>query len=133
MPRGKLLNQEEKAKITAYKDAGLSNREIALRIKRSHHVINNFIKLGDFYGKNHPKGGNKKLTRRHISLILRAAAKGNVTAGKIQADLNLPIGKRRVQQILRNSKRFVWRKKISKPPLTQHHKQARLAFAKNHI
>lgn len=51
MPRGKLLNQEEKAKITAYKDAGLSNREIALRIKRSHHVINNFIKLVIFIEK----------------------------------------------------------------------------------
>jgi hypothetical protein len=61
-----------------------------------HHVINNFIKLHDLYGKNRPKGGNKKLTRKQNSLVLHAAAKGNVTAGQIRADLNLPVSKWRV-------------------------------------
>lgn len=84
MPRGKILNKEKKAMIIAYKDAGLSNGEIALKIKRSHYVINNFIKLRDLYSKIHPKGRNKKLTQRQTSLILRAGTKTNVTAGQIK-------------------------------------------------
>ena len=64
MPRGRVLNEEEKAKIVAYKDMGLSNRQIAKKIKRSHHAVNNFINLNENYNKNHPKGGNEKITRR---------------------------------------------------------------------
>ena len=133
MPRGKLLNKDEQVKIMAYKDAGFSNREIALKISRSHNLVNNFVKLGILYGKNHRKGGNKKLSRRQISLILRAASNQNVTAGQIQAELDLPVSKRRIQQILRKSKRFVWTKKASKPPLSRDHIKARLAFARTHM
>lgn len=133
MPRSKLLNKDEQVKIMAYKDAGFSNRQIAFKISRTHNVVNNFVKLGNLYDKIRRKGGNKKLSRRQTSLILRAALNQNVTAGEIQAELDLPVSKRGVQQILRKSKRFVWTKKASKPPLTRYHKEARLAFARTHM
>ena len=41
MGRGKRLTNEELAVIKAYKDTGLSNREIAKKIKRSPKVVIN--------------------------------------------------------------------------------------------
>lgn len=133
MPRGRVLNEEEKAKIVAYKDMGLSNRQIAKKIKRSHHAVNNFINLSENYNKNHPKGGNKKITRRQHSSILRLASSGVPTARQIRTELELPVTTRRVQQILSKSGRFRWKKMITKPPLTEKHKSARLKFAKDHM
>ena len=46
MGRGKRLTNEELAVIKAYKDTGLSNREIAKKIKRSPKVVNNYFKIG---------------------------------------------------------------------------------------
>ena len=42
---GKRLTNEELAVIKAYKDTGLSNREIAKKIKRSPKVVNNYFKM----------------------------------------------------------------------------------------
>lgn len=53
MPRGRLLSKEEKIKFETCKNAGLSNREIVKKINRFHHLIDNFIDLGDLDGKNH--------------------------------------------------------------------------------
>lgn len=133
MPRGKLLTEDEKTKINCYKEMGCSNRATAKKLGRSHHLINNFISLGNSYGKYRPKGTNQKLTRRQLASISRLASSGNVTAQQIKCDLNLPVTKRRVQQILSDSKRFKWRKKVSKSPLKETHKQARLKFAQNHM
>ncbi|XP_076647161.1 uncharacterized protein LOC143355876 [Halictus rubicundus] len=74
MPRGKLLTSEEKASIDAYKDKGCSNRSIAKKINRSRTLIDNYINLGEEYGKKHPTGGNKKLTRRQYSLLMNNEA-----------------------------------------------------------
>ena len=46
MGRGKRLTNEELAVIKAYKDTGLSNREIAKKIKRSPKVVNNYFRIG---------------------------------------------------------------------------------------
>lgn len=92
MPRGKILSTDEKIKIKAYKDVGLSKRVIAKKLNRFHHLINNFMKLGEQnYDKNQFKGGNKKLTRRDLLLIFRTASSSNATAGQIQSTLNLPV------------------------------------------
>jgi len=93
MPRGKLLSNEEKASIDAYKDMGCSNRTIAKKINRSRTVIDNYINLG----KNYPTGGNKKMTKRQHSLLLRSAAKELKSAAQLRTDLTLPVTTRRVQ------------------------------------
>ena len=57
MGRGKRLTNEELAVIKAYKDKGLSNREIAKKIKRSPKVVNNYFKIGVNYGAYKGSGG----------------------------------------------------------------------------
>jgi len=106
MPRGKLLTNEEKASIDAYRDMGCSNRTIAKKINRSRTLINNYINLGENYGKNHPTGGNKKLKRRQYSLLIRSATKELKNAAQLCTELQLLITTRRVQQILKSSGRF---------------------------
>ena len=51
MGRKNCLNQKEKTKITAYRDWGLSYRQIATKISRSHSVVRNLIMKGENYGK----------------------------------------------------------------------------------
>lgn len=133
MPRGKTLSVEEKAKIRAYKDVGLSNRAIAKKLKRSSTVIDNFVKLGEQYGKNRRYGQAKKLSAADKRLILRTARTQNTVSTRIAADLNLPVTPRRVRQLLAADKNLVYQKRKSKPPLTNQHKAARLAFARKYM
>ena len=44
MPNGKVLTDIEKGQILAYYREKVPNREIARRLKRSDHVIRNFLK-----------------------------------------------------------------------------------------
>ncbi|XP_043256873.1 uncharacterized protein LOC122399882 [Colletes gigas] len=133
MPRGKLLTSEGKASIDAYKDMGCSNRFIAEKVNRSRTLVNNYVNLGEVYGQKHPTGGNKKLTRRQYSLLMRSAAKEIKTAAQLRTELQLPITTRRVQQVLKSSGRFKWTKMLQKPILKDRHKQARLEFAQSHM
>ena len=55
------LTEEEKGKIKAFKSLGLSNRNIAMRLKRSHNLINNFIKDTDNYCTT-SRSGRRKVT-----------------------------------------------------------------------
>lgn len=133
MPRGTILNDEEKAKITAYKDCGLSDREIARKIRRSNTVIHNFLKLGGNYGKNANHAHNKKLTARQIRLIEHEATKKKLVSSQIVAKLDLPVTSRRVRQILNANPNISFKKRCKKPPLTDAHKTERLNFAESHI
>lgn len=132
MPRDKLLTSKEKASIDAYKDMGYSNQSIAEKINRSHTLVNNYINLGEAYGKKHPTGGNKKLTRRRHSLLMRLAAKKINSAAQLRTELKLPITTRRVQQVLKSSGGFKWTKMLQKSALKERHKQARLDCAQRH-
>lgn len=133
MPRGKLLTSEEKTSINAYRDMGCSNRAIAIKINRSRTLINNYINLGEDYGKNHPQGGRQKLTKRQRSRLMRSAAKEFSSAAQLRTELELPVSTRRVQQILKSSGRFRWTKMLQKPAMKPGHKQARLDFAHTHM
>lgn len=58
------------------------------------------------------------------------AATGNVFASQIVSDLELPVGVRRVQQILTSSPNLKFMKRIKKPALTRAHIAARLNWAR---
>lgn len=49
MPRGTELNNKEKAKIQAFKELDLSNREIAKRLNRSPNVIDHYVASPEDY------------------------------------------------------------------------------------
>jgi len=133
MGKGKSLTFEELTQIKCYKEFGLSNRAIAKKINRSSGLIDNFINQRDNYGKNWKSSRNSKLTKRQKSNILMYASRKKVTSAQIVADLDLPVQKRRVQQILKGSKQYRWHKRLRKPALTLHHKQERLLFARKYM
>lgn len=133
MGKGKTLTTSEIAKINCYKEFGLSNRVIANKINRSPGVIDNFIKQGENYAKNRKSPGNTKLSPRQKTRILSYASRNSVSSGQIVCDLELPVKKRRVQQILNESNHFKWKKRIKKPALTITHKQNRMKFARKYM
>ena len=133
MPRGKQLTPEEKAVITAYKEIGWSNRAISKKIKRSPSVIDNFINLGQFYGKQKRSGRKSSIIKRQKGQIIQVAKEKNLTSTQIKAELEVSVSNRRIRQILNSSEKVKWTKRQKKPRLLNRHKVARLQFAKDHI
>ncbi|PSN32070.1 hypothetical protein C0J52_16221 [Blattella germanica] len=76
MGRKPPLSDVEKGKVLAYKDQGLSSREIARRIERSPWVVNNFLKHGHDYGKKKSPGRPRKLSSRQERTIIRQLSAG---------------------------------------------------------
>ena len=64
MPKGKYLNETEKAVIDQLKSIELSNRDIAKRINRDEKVVRNYLAKGKDYGKKKKTKGNTKITNR---------------------------------------------------------------------
>ena len=67
MPRGPYLTDFEKGQISVYLKNGLSFREIARKINRSHVVVTNFAKDPESYGKKKCGGPKKKSFLKEIS------------------------------------------------------------------
>lgn len=132
MPRGKHLSEVEKAKIEAYHDQGLSNRNIAEKIFRSRTVINNYINLGENYGAIERPGRKTAITTRVKQAIKRLAVKENLFADEIRKEMKLGIGQRRVQQILKKELNLKFDKRYAKPELKPGDKLARLRFAEKY-
>ena len=66
MPKGKYLNETEKAVIDQLKSIELSNRDIAKRINRDEKVVRNYLAKGKDYDKKKKTKGNTKITNRAI-------------------------------------------------------------------
>lgn len=133
MGRSKHLTFEEKVKIKAYHDAGLSNREIGRKLHRAHTAVGNFLKTGEKRDRVEKRGKKSKLSAMDIRRIRRTAVNQKRTASQIRAELDLPVTTRRVQQVLSNSENLEWRKRLGKPNLTERHKLNRFEFAKKYI
>ena len=133
MGRRNALTTQEISAIEVHKNYGLSNRQIAKKLGRSHNVINNYYKLKENYGKNWNYDGNKKLGTRTARRIFQKAVNNHISARQIKTEMELPITTRRVQQILKGNHNAVWCKRLPKPKLTLRHSEARLAFAKLHM
>lgn len=67
-----------------------------------------------------------------MNRILQEAIENRCNAVEIRDKLDLPVTPKHVAAILRGSGKVTWRKS-KKPLLKQHHKDARLKFAKNHM
>lgn len=132
MPRGKQLSEEEKGKIQAYHEEGLSNREISRRLNRSSCVIDNFLKLGSKYSQTKRPGRMPLVSDREKREIKRLAVKENYSANEIRAEMSLGIGTRRVQQIMKLDLNLTYGKRYGKPGLKPKHKTARLRFAEKY-
>lgn len=133
MGRGKRLTDFEKGQISALKNEGLSNREIARRIKRSANVVDNFIKNKENYGIKKSPGRPRALSVRQERAILRVASNSMLSASAIAKEAGVQTNVRNVQRLLKASGTISRRKLKRKPPLTLQHINARLQFAQKYM
>ena len=131
MSSGKWLSDVEKGKIAAFKEEGLSNREIARRISWSHTVVDNFIRKGQQYGTKKSPGAPSVISKRDRSHILRLASNSSLSARAIKEQTGVSASVWTVRRVL-NGSRLLQRKKMKKqPPLTPWHIETRMAFAQD--
>lgn len=133
MSIGKRLTDREQGKIDALKGEGYSNREVAKKIKRSPKVVNNYLKLGDKYGLKGQRGRKSSVKPVIKKRIIHLACQESMSSAQIKDELQLAQSSRTIRNILSSSPTVVYKKLKSKPPLTEAHKVARLAFAKKSI
>ena len=134
MARGKQLNEAEKAKISTLKDIlKMSNRQIAKEIDRTEHVVRNFLKNRENYGKNKSSGRPPSISNTQKRQLIRSAANNFKSSRQLKTENNLSIGARRVRQILNSSDHLVYTKMTCKPRLSPANIEHRLKFADKHI
>ena len=133
MPRGKKLTEGEKNKIDVIKEKNMSIRKIALELKRSRTVVQNYIKLGDKYRSRDNHGRKKKTDERTKRRIIRAVNCGVGSIKKIKDSLQLSESQTTIRNILKNTGTFRYAKIKKKPRLGPSHIKARLEFAKKSL
>jgi len=133
MSIGKRLTEREKGKIDILKAENYSNRAIALKIKRSPKVVNNYVNLKDKYGLKGKRGRKSKMTSVLKKRIIRLACDNMLSSSQIKQELLLDQSTRTIQRLLSSSPSIVYSKFKSKPQITDAHKEARLLFAKSAI
>jgi len=73
---------------------------IAKRLKRSRAVIKNFLHDPEGYGTRKRSERKPRFTASEMLAIMRVAHRGEMSANDLRRNLRLPIGVRRVKQIL---------------------------------
>lgn len=134
MGKGQPLTEAEKAKISTLKDyVELSNRQIAKEIGRSECVVRNFLKNRENYGQSKSTGRPPSISNTQKRQLIRSAANNFKSARQLKIENNVPVGVRRVRQILKASKHLVYTKMKRKPMLSPSNIKGRLEFADKHI
>ncbi|KAG6616798.1 Isoamyl acetate-hydrolyzing esterase 1 [Phytophthora cinnamomi] len=110
MPRGTKLTEEEHHRITAFSEAGLSERAIVTRVQRSRPVVHAFLSDPEGYTKAKRSERPKKLTPKAPRRLLRDASKGQLSSAELKMALELS---RKASSVL-----------------TKKHKEARLTWAR---
>lgn len=130
MPRGTYLSEKEKGQIEAFRKTGWSISAISREVKRSRDVVKRYLDNTKGYGTKKPTNKKGKITPAARRLLVREASKGEQTASQLKVALQLPISKRRVQQILSAEEHLKYKKVKQAPPLTDIHKTNRLNWAR---
>lgn len=130
MPKGKVLDEKEKGMVEAYKQEGVSLREIARRLGRSDKVIRNYIKNPENYGtiKRRPK--ISKLSARDKRDIAKLASNSTKSLSQIKNELKLEVSKETIRKALHENPNIIRSKMNTAPNLSPQHKERRLEFAK---
>lgn len=134
MPRGKQLTDIEKQRIVDLKNSGMTQREIATEINRSQGVVKNFLQAGiENYGTNKRSGRPTKISPTVKRAVLREMSKTGASSSQMVRRFNLDCDSSLVRKWAAASDNLKYRKCLSKPPLKQRHKEARLEFAETHV
>lgn len=133
MAKAKFLSAYEKGQIDAYRKKGMSLRDIGTRIKRSKDAVHHYVTKGQKYGDMSKAGRKKILAPRDVRRIHAKLSNGAIGIPKIKHDLNLTASVPTIWRAINNSKRLVYKKKLTKYPLSKKNKMDRLAFAKKNM
>lgn len=133
MPRGRLLTDFERNRITELARAGVKIREIGRRLNRSHTVVMNYLADPAGYGKNHAGGKPEALTKRDKRIVLRLASNSTKSIRGIKTAAALKASRWTIWRVIKRSKHIVRAKLHVGPKLTQMHKDARLSWAEDRI
>lgn len=133
MARGSKLSELEQGKILAYKDSGITVRQIARKLSRSARVIRNFLKDPNRYVARKKRGIRRKLSKQARRRLIRGASNQITSASKLQRSLQLNVSVRRVQQLLQSAPHLQYRKMRSVPWMTDRHLQERAEWARSHM
>lgn len=133
MGRGTVLSLEEKSKITAFYEYGLSFHKIAEKTGRHRKTIANFLHNKDTYGKNFKGGNNRVITEADRRIILREASNSHDSSTKIREKSGVNASKSTIQRVLKNAEHLKRQKLKKKPPLNKLRKETRLDFARTHM
>jgi len=90
MPRGRELNDEERAVIDALHNEGKSSRSIALVLNRDHSGISKYLKKRGEEKKPRP-GARRKLNDDQLRLLYRTASNRVISASRLKAELQLNV------------------------------------------
>ena len=133
MPRGTELSDFEKGQIRAFKDLGLSNRDIAARLARSPTVVDNFIKKKDGYGKKKRSGRPPELTAHDKRSIVRAASNSTKGVRRIRDECKPNVSENTIWRAIKSSPHLIKQKLKVNPKLKPEHEVKRMNFAKQHV
>lgn len=100
MPQGTAIAELEKGQILALHRECVSFRRIADMTNRSLGAMKGVIRQVFKYKAPRQWKGNQKLSQTPKRAMIWVAFQGGDSAWQIQAELKLPIGNRRVQQVL---------------------------------
>ncbi|OXA40023.1 Transposable element Tc3 transposase [Folsomia candida] len=134
MPTGKPLSEYQLGQIDLLREQGASQSRISHFLGCSQSAISNY-----FNSKTHQTpetssvGRPKILTARDERKIGQLAATGQYSVREIQRELPINVSKDTIHRSLTNNTDLEWKKKLTQPPLTQRHKDARLDFARTHM
>ena len=133
MGRAVPLSESEKSLILHLQGERKSVSEISKTLKRSRKVIINFLADPDAYGKRKSTGRPRAISKRQERHLLRLVSNSTRTAAEIAREAGISASARTVRRVIQAAPHLK-RKKLKKcPPLTNDHKERRLAFARNHV
>lgn len=133
MGRNSHLNDFEKGQIKALRDEAKSVREIAARINRSKTAVHNYLKNSKKSIRKRRKGKKKIITKSILDKIHSEIRKKPTSISQIKKDLELVASKTTIWRSINNISSVRFRKTMIKPVLQDHHKEARLEFARSHM
>jgi transposase len=133
MPAASRFSPEERGKIIAYRDSGLSYRQISAKVGRCASSICTFLKNPGAYGKQKTSGRPSKVSPRDKHRIIKTASNSTKTCAQIKAECDLQVSKETIRRVLKKSLVIVSAKMKPAPHLKPIHKQRRLDFARENM
>lgn len=133
MGRGKHITQDEANFILALAAQDDPVAKIAEAVRRSPSAVRKIIKQKGLAIPKGKRGRPSKLGPKVIRGLIRRALTGRYSARDLVNGYQLPVGVRRVQQILHNSAWLSWKKGVVGPPLTASQKENRVKFARKYM